>query len=92
MTSTKTKARDVIVVPRGTALADLLETGPYGIRELEEITAERGQRISRSSLSEHKNDPTRGISKARAALIADIYGVPVGDLFVHKDGAPLAAE
>lgn len=92
MTITATRAGDAIVVPRGTAFADLLKNGPYGIRELEQITEERGTRISRSALSLAANDPTRGISKARAVLLADIYGVPVGDLFVHKDGAPLATE
>lgn len=90
MTTTTARAGDAIVVPRGTALAELLKHGSFGIRELEEITTAHGERISRSALSLHANDPTRGISKSRAVLLAEIYGVPVGDLFVHKDGAALA--
>lgn len=74
-----------MVVARPGALDRAIDAARTSIRGLE---ADSG--VSRSTISNVAGKPGYGIAKDKAVRLADALGVPVGELFVHKDGAPLA--
>ncbi len=77
--------RRAYVVTRPGALTGAMDNADVSLRELEAASG-----VSRSTLSLIANTD-RGVAHDKAARIAEALGVPVGDLFVHKDGAPLAS-
>lgn len=74
-----------IVVARPGAVDRAIDAARSSLRAVE---AESG--VSRSTISNVAAKPGYGIAKDKAQRIADSLDVPIGDLFVHRDGAPLA--
>ncbi|MCY4726737.1 helix-turn-helix transcriptional regulator [Nocardioides sp. STR2] len=75
-----------VVVTRGPGVVDeAIDKAGLSIRALEAVTG-----VSRSTISNVAAKPAYGIAKDKAERIADALGVEVNDLFMHRDGAPLA--
>jgi lambda repressor-like predicted transcriptional regulator len=74
-----------IVTARPGAVDAAIDRARTSIRLLEAASG-----VSRSTISNVAAKPGYGIAKDKAVRIADALGVPVGELFVHRDGAALA--
>ncbi|GAA4680092.1 helix-turn-helix transcriptional regulator [Nocardioides nanhaiensis] len=74
-----------MVVARPGAVDRAIDGARQSIRSLEELTG-----VSRSTISNVAAKPGYGIAKDKAVKIADALGVPVGEVFMHRDGAELA--
>ena len=79
-----TTQHTAIVIGRPGELDRAITAAGLSTRALEEMTG-----VSRSTVSNACRGS--GIAKDKAERLADAVGVPVGELFVHKDGAALAA-
>jgi hypothetical protein len=84
----------VFIIPRTvsdaedaeTVLRAAMETAGMGVWLLE-----RASGVSHQTLANLRNG-RGGVERGKADAIAEALGVPVGDLFWHKDNAPLAGE
>ncbi|MFT4288132.1 hypothetical protein [Nocardioides sp.] len=86
-----TQELTAMVVPRpGTKRATVLDEAIDAFGSIRALAAAVEGEPSRSTISAVASDPTRGIAKDKAERLASALGRPVGELFVHKDGAPLA--
>ncbi len=82
---TTTSLGTAIVTARPGALDAAIDRNRTSIRH---VAAASG--VSKSTISNVAARTGYGIAKEKAVRVAEALGVPVGDLFVHRDGAPLA--
>lgn len=75
----------IIVVARPGALAEAIEAKGTSVNQ---VYPQAG--VSRATLYNLVGKPSYGIAKDKAERLSEVLGVPVGAIFSHKDGAPLA--
>lgn len=82
--------RPPLVIARPGALPDALQAAGTTVYAVAKSITENHETPSRAHVFNVFSTPGYAVSKDKAERIAEVLGRPVGALFVHRDGAPLA--